>query len=739
MQFVCKYSGDFERTEHFMTLRHIIPTFVLILAFVASSQAGPARKGDVFLRQPDGSVFKAKVIGDEFIRIKTDEAGHAIVQDEDGWWSYALYKEDGTKMSSGCKVGKDVPFEMLSASARIPYEALSRKAKDKRSLAFKPEESPILERMIRKSGIRTKAEDENAPMLKHGLVILASFKDVQFKHSREDFVRLLTEQGYAVNGATGSAKEYFDAQFQGLMEFDFHVTEIIVLPNDRKDYGGNNDEGNDKAPAKMIEDACKLADSQVDFSKFDDDDDGEVDNVFLFFAGQDEAEGASEECIWSHAWHVKRGAGIDLKLDGTVIDRYACSSELTISSDSDGKIHESINGIGTFCHEYSHTLGLPDFYDTDYEESGGISAGLWIRTSLMDGGNYNNYGNTPPYYNAIERMIAGISSPEILEKTGTYTLAPIHQSGKSYMLKTDSEDEFFLFECRSNSDWDRYIGGKGMLAYRIKVPEGGYDRWLTYNNVNIDPLNQSADLIEADGRSDSFATSEDFTISYKNIAGIFYPYLETDSIDADGKRSLTAIRNENGTIRFSFLGNDDTRVPPVAVNIVKEAFADAAIINFESSYPYEGEAEAAWGRPEEEKKIVKIQPHSPGKYALILENLESPGKTYEIEITFKIDDVEGEMKKTSIMTKRMPSSAWPYIYLGSMERNPDGTFPAGSRSPLRVYGATGATEISWTFNGSTIRHDGDGYYTLKESGILQAVIYWEDGSRDKVMKEIIIK
>lgn len=724
-----------EELNFFMRLRHIIPTFILVLACV-STYAGPARSSVVYLKQPDGTVFQAMMKGDEFTRIKTDALSRSIIQDADGWWNYAIYQEDGTKTSSGWKVGQEAPADILSASSRIPYDILSANARRIRAgHAF--DEEPVLRRMKEDVGIRTRSGEGQETVVKHGLVILAEFKDVKFKHTKEDFEKLLTQEGYSVNGATGSAKEYFDDQFKGLMEFDFHVSGIVTLSKDRSYYGKNDGDGNDQAPAEMIADACRLADKEVDFSLYDDDKDGDVDNVFIFFAGQDEAEGASEECIWSHAWYIRSGAGIKLELDNTVIDRYACSSELTIAFDSSGNIHEFISGIGTFCHEYSHTLGLPDFYDTNYEESGGIAAGFWIKTSIMDGGNYNNMGNTPPYYNALERMIAGISEPDVLINTGTYILTPVNENNASYMLKTDNEDEFFLFEYRDNKDWDRYIGGSGLLAYHIDLSDGGFAAWLQKNEVNIDPAGQHADLLEADGRQDSFSTMDSFVSHRQDISGLFFPYGSVTSIDAGSENSISSIRKEDGKIKFNYL-DGKTAVPPVAVNIVKDVFADAAILSFESSYPYDGAATFAWGRPGQEKEEVSVSPYATGKYAFVLEGLESGGKTYEIEISFATEEIEGEVRSTSIMTKRSPAIGWPYIYLGSIERNNDGTFKSGTRLPLRVYDATDAAEIRWEFNGKTITHDGDGYYTLKESGTLQAEIHWEDGSVDKIMKQITI-
>ncbi len=720
----------------------------LLLAFSGIlAVAAPARKGDVYLRQPDGSIFKAIIKGDEFTRIKTTTEGHAIIQDPDGWWCYAAYTADGGKISTGYRIGEKVPGNILSSSRLIPYGSLSAAAASRKATVADMEKEPFLRRLQNITSPLTKGE--NSTVTKHGLVILVNFNDVKFKHTKKDFEKLLTEEGYSVHGATGSAKEYFDDQFGGKMKFEFHVSDIVTLDRDRKYYGANTESGEDKAPAEMIKDACKIADEKINFSMFDDDKDGQVDNVFIFFAGHDEAEGASEECIWSHAWYIRDGAGIDLKLDGTVINRYACSSEMTLVFDRSGNTSEYITGIGTFCHEYSHTLGLPDFYDTDYEESGGISAGLWTKTSIMDGGNYNNNGNTPPYYNALERLIAGISEPEKLTETGTYTLSPVNKDSKSYIL-TNGEEEFFLFECRSNEGWDAYIGGSGMLAYHIDLRESSFREWLAYNDVNTNPAHQRVNLMEADGRKDSFDTMEEFASYSSGRIGLFFPYNDIDFISAksspglvfhngvESKCSLNMIRKEGEDIRFNFLGNDNRAMPPSVVNVTKEAFADAAIINFESSFPYNDKATVIYGRPGNQKDTLTVSPYETGKYAIVLEKLESSGKTYEIDILFISDGMEGEKINTSVMTKRMPSVSWPYIYLGSMERNSDGTFGKGAKCPLRVYGAGKAEEVRWYFNGNAITHDGDGYFRLNESGYLQAAIYWKDGSIENILKEIVI-
>ena len=424
--------------------RYLIAIFIFVTAVC---HAGPARPGVMTFTQPDGSSFTARVRGDEFMKIITTASGNAIMKNDDGWWCYATYDSKGQKIDSGYRVGENVPMHILNASSMIPYDILSQRASDKRNILKYQTARPILSRM---QSQKTSPEEQTEPVTKHGLVILAEYADVKFKHTRQEFADLLTKEGYSVGGATGCAKEYFDSQFKGMFNFEFMVSDIVTLTGVRAYYGGNTYYGDDKKPAEMIVEACKLADSNVDFTLYDDDNDGYVDNVFVLFAGEDEADDPDNNanCIWAHAWFVTSGAGLpELVLDGMIIDQYACAAELMPG--------DAMSGIGTFCHEFSHTLSLPDLYDTDYDSSGGWAAGMWGSTSLMDGGNMNNNTNTPPYYNAIEREIMGLSEPILLEHNGTITLEPIHETGKYYRLDADRANEYYLFECRSNDGWDR--------------------------------------------------------------------------------------------------------------------------------------------------------------------------------------------------------------------------------------------------------------------------------------------
>lgn len=734
-----------------MKLKTIL--FFLTFFIFLPAMAGPARRGLIPLSQPDGTVFNAVFRGDEFLRIKTTEEGHAIIQDEEGWWCYAGFDGTGCRYSSGFRVGTDVPDEILIKSKDIPYSILSQNAVLHRNTGDNPAQTMrrVLERIQTRSGEKA---------VKHAIVILAQYSDVSFSNSRQNFVDLLTQTGYSANGAEGCAKDYFDAQFNGKVEFSFEVSKVVTLPGTRAYYGANNAGGNDTRAAEMIINACQTADNDIDFSIYDDDGDGFIDNVFVIFAGGDEANGDGEDCIWSHSWNIYYGAGYSISLDGKKLGRYACTAEFDKILASSG-YKDILTGIGTFCHEFSHTLGLMDMYDTDYEGSGGLSSGLWLSTSLMDYGNQNNNGNTPPYFNAIEREMLGISTPVVIDSDGSYRLEPVSDNGMTYRINTDNENEYYLMECRSGKGWDSHAGGSGMLIYHIDRSDKGsgnsteFGRELTaaerwgHNEVNGNPEHQCADLLEADGRQDSFSGQNALNNQSKNINGVFFPYSGITSITPEGqpgfrfwsgsfgKASITNIRKDGDDILFSVIGFSEDSTPPVPKNIRHEVFADAAIISFESSRIFDGEAVIEYGRTGQATVSKTVKAYEPGKFAAVIENLESGNRTYTATIAFSINGIIGESESVSFMTKKAPTVSWPFIYMGSTAKDSEGHIPAGTEIPLRTYNTGNAAEVSWTFNGTPVDAERTGYFTVSESGTLKAHIIWDDGSEEVILKEII--
>lgn len=700
---------------------------VLLFSGSGLLSAAPARSARITVVQPDGVSFTALLSGDEYVKVMTTLSGVPVIQEEDGFYCYAWYDSDACLRSTGERVGNAPASVALSSD--IPYDLLKKKAALRRLSSGR--------RPGRRAGI--------APGTVNVPVLLVSFSDLPFTYTKDEFSAMLNEPGYSVNGSTGSARDYFRDQFMGRNDFNFDVSDVIDLPRSYRYYGKNDNldaAGSDIQVGRMIYDACSAAANSIDFSKYDNDGDGEVDGVILIFAGGDEASGAGADHVWSKSGFLDEEKGLSLACDGVRINCYACTSEML----TDGSEGDLITNIGTFCHEFCHILGLPDFYDRN-----GLSEALWGRTSIMDRGNLNNDGRTPPNLNAIERHILGISVPDTL-KSGQYALRPVNEAGRYLYSGTETEGEYFLFECREATGWDAYIGGSGMLVYHIDSSLNyvynarACDRWLMTgdyaNTVNSHKSHQCADLQEADP-SVSFmgtATPDD------HIRRIFYPSGENDSFTpasepafeswsgVESEVSVTEIKYESGTVRFQVYDNEYSMIPSVNEIYVDE-FQDAAIVAWTADT--EIHADVVLADADGTLETLEVEPYEYGKYSVTFEGLE-PATDYTVGIGYSVGGISGRVRIRRVSTH--PESPYqPYIYLYNVARNNDGSFPAGTRLPLRLYNAYGAEKIVWTMDGNEISTDASGYYVPGHSGVLKAVAVFPDGTEYRVSKYIEIE
>lgn len=404
-------------------MKKIFAIAIAALCCCVSTLAVPAYPGWRSYTQPDGSVIRIRLHGDEFCHWTTDASGQTVALDADGFY-------------------RPVSEAQLNAR-RIKARAARAEANARRRYA------PA------KAGV--------ASGHKHFLVILVEFSDVHFSSStaNADFTALLNQTGYNVNGGTGSARDYYYDNSGGAFEPIFDVYGPVRLDNNQAYYGGNDSDGDDLRPEYAVKEGCQSLDSSIDFSIYDNDNDGEVDLVFMYYAGRGEADGGSEDCIWPHQWEITY-AGISLTLDGKKINKYACSNEIVQYSDG-----LKMCGIGTACHEFGHAMGLPDFYDTDYTTNG-EAGGLYAYSSMCSG-SYNNEGRTPPYFNIEERILLGWQQPSIIQEfgqSGTYTLTSV-SGNVAYKTLTDMDGEYFVYECRSKTDWDAYIPEAGLIVYHV--------------------------------------------------------------------------------------------------------------------------------------------------------------------------------------------------------------------------------------------------------------------------------
>ena len=475
-------------------MRKII--YVLLLyVFAVQMFAAPATPYPIKVVQSDGNTLTIFKRGDEWFHYNTTEDGYPLVVNAKGDYEYAILRNN-VLVSTGVVAHQNRGTEERAFINKLDSERISSEAE------------VAVRKAIKQRLGGTEHQRTPNPLLgkRKGLVILVNFNDVKFTSTtaKADFTALLNERGYSKNGATGSANDYFRASTFEKFDPEFVVYGPYDLPRNMSYYGGNDASGNDKNPRQMVIDACNAADNDVDFSQFDTDNDGKVDMVFVYYAGFDEAETTNTDAVWSHKWEL---GGEAITKDGKSIDVYACTSELN----SEG----IMCGIGTFCHEFGHVLGLPDYYNTS--NSHAFTVGDW---DIMTSGNYNNEGRTPPTWLAHERFYLGYLTPEILNgQTGDHTLEPIVTTNKAYIITTTGTHNlnggdpdpkyYYMLENKQRVGWEAegYSTesgnklGHGLLVTRVDFDENAWES----NTPNNNPQNLRFDVIEADGTPSSYS------------------------------------------------------------------------------------------------------------------------------------------------------------------------------------------------------------------------------------------
>lgn len=401
------------------------------MACAGAAYAVPALPGLMEIAQPDGSTIKARLMGDEHYHYYTDAAGRPLAPDAAGYLR---------------------PAERIPAPTREQREAraLPRKASDSKYTSYP-----------------TKGHQK-------ALILLVEYSDNSFTFGYDYFNRMLNETGY---NTYGSARDYYVENSGGNFLPDFDVYGPVKLAHPMSYYSANDD----AKAFEMVVEASRALDGDINFADYDRDGDGWVDNIYVFYAGYGEADGGGVNTVWPHSSNVYR-KGTTLRLDGVQIGQYACSNELIANS-------RQMVGIGTFCHEFGHVLGLPDLYSTS--DAGIVTPGYW---SLMDHGNYANNGRCPVAMTAYERYYLGWADPMTLTDKSAIRLPSIDKNLGLRINGSDAE-EYFLLEYRQKSGWDSYAPGEGLLVWHIDYDR---DAW-NMNTVNNTESHQRVRILPADG------------------------------------------------------------------------------------------------------------------------------------------------------------------------------------------------------------------------------------------------
>ncbi len=531
-----------------------------------AAMAVPAHPHRKTVQQADGSYITVTLHGDEHGHIVLADDGQPLCfNSATGNYEYAVLNH-GIVAASGIKAQdaaersvQDAAFlktlnvqDIMSAYMRQRTDAAAKVAEARRARIQARKVSRGASSAVSVTDMRI--NDFPSIGQQHSLVILAQFADCPFSTVGDDphayYTDMLNKEGFThSNGAEGSARDYFVASSYGKFQPTFDVVGPVTLSKSVK-YYGENGSGRDNAQRLMefVQEACTLADPMVDFSQYDKDGDGLVDNVFIYFAGYGEADSGKGYTIWPHAADYRdvcKDAGQSssiLKLDGMQIASYTCSNEINGQTQ-----YAQPTGIGTFVHEFGHVLGLADHYDTGATSLGeAFHPGAY---DVMASGSYNNNGNTPPSYSAFERATLGwMSLSELaVSSRSLNSLECLNDKDDAYRVTVSGTmgKEFFVLENRQQSGWDKYIPGHGMLIWHIDYDSGAWNK----NEVNITNSHQRVDIVEADGIRSDLTRNGD---TYPGASGV--TSCKLSSWNSETALAIDDIEEKDGQINVLLAG-----------------------------------------------------------------------------------------------------------------------------------------------------------------------------------------
>ncbi len=498
-------------------------------------EAVPADPSPKTVRQPDGSLLTVVIRGDERSHLIRTSDGIPLYFDRiKKAFEYA--RLDGGKITGSGIMAHDVSDRDAKSAEYVnamDVDGICRAAFNRTNLPVLKSSGP---QRILINDFPTKGRQKS-------LVILLSFSDKDFtsvEDPKQFYSDMLNKEGFTwSNGANGSARDFYLKSSSGQFDPEFVVAGPVKLSKESTYYGSDTG-GQDVNMGEAIVEACQALDAEIDFSEFDTNGDGLVDNIYFFYAGGGQADDPNgTDYIWPHAYNLE-GWGKTLELDGVKISRYACSNELRYNRS--GELIPT--GIGTFVHEFGHVLGLADHYDVSY---GMLTFGLGTWDTMAQG-SYNDNMNTPPLFSGFERGELGwLDYKDLTLSADSISILPyLGESNMAYRVNVPgSDNEFYVLENRQKQGFDKFLPGHGMLAWHIDIDTTA---WMN-NAVNVQPSHQRVDIVEADGTTDEASRAGDI---FPGTSGVTQATLK--SWAGNELVSIDDVTERNDTIRLLLKG-----------------------------------------------------------------------------------------------------------------------------------------------------------------------------------------
>ena len=535
---------------------------VLILITLLCHLASHASKGwpyPITVSQPDGTQLTIRINGDADFNWVSTLDGVVLKQVGNGYY-VANIDTNG----------------MLSSSGTLAHDADKRSSAEQ-SLCKKQDVKAFLtvntrpERLAATRGFGGKSSTSFFPHTgsPRAIVLLVQFANRPFKvQPRKAFNQYLNSMadkhqdfGNAEDRNTGSVKKYFSDMSGGKFKPQFDLYGPITMPKNVAYYG----EGSSSMERyrELVYDACTMMDDSLDFSMYDADKDGNVDLVYIIYAGYGESVSSIDSTLWPKAFVC----GTDIKKDGKYVRLAGISNELNGRPDGNynSKSGLLINGVGLFCHEFSHCMGLPDFYPTvspqwttandkqDFDAYDNQGMEEW---DVMDNGIYLYNGYSPTAYTAWEREKMGWLTIETLTKEGKVELKSIDEGGKAYRIKNDkntSGNEYYIVENIQAKGWNKKLPVSGMMVSHVEyVPRAFSVFHGGDNSVNNIKKHPRMTIVPADGYLPS---------SYRKVSdnsNLTAPYMKKKQYDEQlagdlypGKNNVNRLTDAQNMVNYA--------------------------------------------------------------------------------------------------------------------------------------------------------------------------------------------
>ena len=553
-----------------ITLSLLLTLFVAQLAI-----ATPPLRRTFTHKQSNGELLTVRKHGNGHFVMYTLENGMPLLANDKGDLCYII-EQGGRAVASST---------LASASMTAPksqtYMTSSSEVAEMLSSTF----APVTEKQTRNAaainanGLGTYGVSASGSVQSIGAptipVIMVEFADKKFAEGTtpEKLTRLFNEKGYADEPmAAGSVKDFFETQSFGLFVPSFDVVASVVMDNGYAYYGKNSSNGSiDNKRRDLVKEAIQKAiNAGVDFNKYTTN--GEVPLVSIYYAGPGEHSSFEEGCedyLWAHY----AGLG-STTIEGVKFKSYFVGNEIfqDYALDEEDNIiitGAQLDGIGIFCHEFSHALGLPDFYYTGSDARLAnelLTMSFW---SIMDYGQYAYDGYAPVPYTAYERSFLGwLEITELTESMkGEVKLPCIDtetDAPKAYMIKNPANAaEYYLLENRQKTTWHPGFLGTGMLVLHVDYNASAWKN----NGPNNSENRPGMTYVPADNRKQDTGT---YT-GWNDFKGDLYPgiaqnfNLTSTSIPATTlytggmlEKPVYDISEADGVITFYYLQDKET-------------------------------------------------------------------------------------------------------------------------------------------------------------------------------------